>query len=349
MDSTPGLCILARYGSTNKQIFKWDGIKCDPDRVAEVKSIVRQRFNQLLEGNAVADPIKIFVKREAHKLKKLQTGAYRLISGVSLVDSLIDRILFGWILRRALDTVGTNPSMVGWSPVRGGWKYLKAYFAGKTLACLDKSAWDWTVQEWMIAAALDFIKQLAVNPPEWWIHMVELRFRLLFKDAVYQFSDGTQVKQPYWGIQKSGSLLTILLNTLWQYLLHVVARPEQPNIRMKIMGDDTVQEAPEDLEAYARDIAKLGACIKEVKTQNWIEFAGFAQFGMTCVPCYWRKHLFNLKYAERPMETLQSYQVLYSHDDIMSRYLERELLAYGAECVLPRSWCRSVMDRSERI
>lgn len=308
-----------------------------------MKSVVKHRFDQLLQGIEIADPIKVFVKQEPHKMDKIRKETYRLISGVSLVDSLVDRIIFGWILRRMLQTVGKNPSMVGWSPVRGGWKYLRQYFAGKTLACLDKSSWDWTVLEWMIAAMLEFVLGLAVNPPDWWIHMVEMRFYMLFHSASYQFSDGTYTRQNFWGIQKSGSLLTIFMNTVLQYIIHMMVMPGDNSVRMKIMGDDTVQEVPADIDRYVEDIRRLGPKVKEVKVLNWIEFAGFSVYYNTCLPVYWKKHLFNLRYAENPVQTMQSYQVLYSHDPVMFQYLERELVA-AKEVPYPKSWCKLIMD-----
>lgn len=340
------MCVLAHYGTTIGQIFGWDGMKVDPERYRLVLNVVKTRYNQLLQGVRISDPINVFVKREPHKISKLEAEAYRLISGVSLVDSLVDRILFGWILRRMLSTVGKNPSMVGWSPVRGGWKFLKQYFAGKTLACLDKSSWDWTVQEWMIQAFMEFVLSLPVQPPDWWRHMVEMRFVELFYKARYRFKDGTEVVQNEWGIQKSGSLLTILMNTVLQFILHLVVDPTDEQVKIKIMGDDTVQEVPDDIQNYVSEVRKLGPRIKEVKVMDWIEFAGFNQYEQTCIPAYWKKHLFILKYAENPIQTLQSYQILYSHDPVMFAFVERELMALGGE-PYPRKWCRAIMDVSD--
>ncbi len=74
MKSTPGYCVLTYYGSNNAQIFGWDGKDCDPDRVSIVRQHVKIRFDQLLMGNLISDDIKVFVKQEPHKLKKIQDG-----------------------------------------------------------------------------------------------------------------------------------------------------------------------------------------------------------------------------------------------------------------------------------
>lgn len=291
-----------------------------------------------------ADPLNVFVKIEPHKLKKDQDGAYRLISGVSLVDTMVDRILFGDLAERVLETSTQTPSYIGWSPIRGGWRNIARKFAGRQVVCLDKSSWDWTVVEWMVEAFTRFILGTAVNPPHWWKTLVEKRIRLLYRDAVFRFQDGTELKQAEWGIQKSGSFLTIIFNTVLQYILHALADPHALDVLMALLGDDSVQTKPEDLPSYIKRLEALGPIVKSSKVQHWVEFAGFAFTGLTCVPAYWKKHLFSLRYAENPVETLQSYQLIYAHDPVMFGYLTNELVRFGAHHCVTRQWCLEVMN-----
>lgn len=304
-----------------------------------------------MEGDAVADPLNVFIKREPHKVSKCREGKYRLISGVSLLDTLVDRILFGWLLRVALTTVLETPCMLGWSPVRGGWRVLSRSFSNQLVTCMDKAAFDWTVVSWMISAAESFILQLPVSAPEWWEKMVRLRFKLLYRDCVYQFPDGTQVRQDVLGIQKSGCLLTLILNSFWQILLHTYACLElnyNPLVDLPItLGDDTLQrwrKTYQELLEYSDVIARLGPKLKSVTLQHWVEFAGFLVVGNSCIPAYWRKHLFKILYAEHPIETLQQYQILYSHHTEFFKYLEKSLVNISPKDSLPLSWCRDVMD-----
>uniref|UniRef100_A0AB38ZKA2 RNA-directed RNA polymerase C-terminal domain-containing protein n=1 Tax=Crocidura tanakae ribovirus 2 TaxID=3139557 RepID=A0AB38ZKA2_9VIRU len=342
-DSTPGCCVLKNYGTSNREIFGWDGLQCDDERYAIVRGTVRARFDSLMRGDMIADPLNMFVKQEPCKVSKDELGAYRLISGVSLIDCMVDRILFGWLVRSALSSVLETPVMVGWSPIRGGWRYITRLFCGRPVVCLDKSAWDWTVLEWMVKAFETFILELPVDAPDWWTKMVKVRITLLYRDAVFKFKDGTEMRQGEWGIQKSGSLLTIIFNSVLQVLLHEMARPGCRK-KMVVMGDDTAQEEPDDLVSYVSAIQGLGPKIKEVRRQHWVEFAGFAFFGRTCIPAYWKKHLFTLRYTETPEQTLQSYQILYAHEPSMYAYVSSELKAYGSRVVYPLAWCRAVMN-----
>lgn len=348
MNSTPGCCVLNRLGTTNKEILKWDGLNCDPERVAFVKAAVRQRFDALLSGVKVSDDLNVFVKQEPHKVAKLREGRERLILAVSLIDTFVDRILFGWLGRLVVSTVGRTPCMVGWSPVRGGWRLLNAHYKRKRVTCLDKSAWDWTVTPWMVRAWRDFIRALPVNAPEWWLDMVDARFEQLFEKAVFRFKDGTVVFQSVVGIMKSGCYLTIILNSVGQSLLHYVAnsrlgyplKQDQPHV----MGDDTVQPLVLDLLAYVEQIRRLGAVVKEVSAQDFVEFAGFVFTDTGAWPCYWQKHLFSLQYAENLAETVYSYQLLYFHEPVMFAFLNRVALELGPEHVVPYNVARTVMD-----
>lgn len=351
MSSTPGNCSLAFLGTTNAQIFKWDGVVMDQERVDYVKSVVRFRFDSYMNGVAAADPLNMFIKREPTKFKKIESGAYRIISGVSLVDSLVDRVLFGWINRAACLSPGKTPCMVGWSPLRGGWRQVSHGFRGKRLNCLDKSAWDWTFIEWMVRASLDFILELPIGAPEWWKQMVVTRFRALYFEAEYKIKDGTVIVQREWGIQKSGSLLTLVLNSIMQDLIDDLALSDEDWLkprRKMIMGDDTSMEAVSDLEQYVARINSLGPMVKELNDQSWVEFAGFAFLENACWPVYWKKHLYNLKYSARPLEYLQILQVLYAHDPDMFAYLEAEIARADPKLALNRLWCLDIFNSELR-
>lgn len=346
--STPGYCALSVYGSTNGEILRWDGISFDPDRVAILREMVFSRLQRMLDGEEVFDNIKVFVKQEAHKRKKIDEGRFRLISAVSLIDTIVDRVLFGWLGRKVLNTVGRTPCLVGWSPVRGGWRQLSDKFRGKAVHCLDKEAWDWTVPAWLVDMWLDVILQLAVDAPAWWVSLVKLRFKILFESSVFQFDDGTCVWQGVKGIMKSGCYLTIILNSLGQSLLHYVAMIRCGNspshCEPLVIGDDTVQCKVDDLASYVQHLEDLGVRVKGAKVQHYVEFAGFAYDGKVCFPAYWQKHLFNMSVSRVLPELLRSYQFLYVHEPVMYEFICRVAKEINSDCLLPKIVALDIMD-----
>lgn len=171
----------------------------------------------------------------------------------------------------------------------------------KPVLCLDKSAWDWTVQGYMVELWIDFILDLMVDPPAWYRDALVTRFTALFRDAVYKFKDGSVAYQKGVGIMKSGCYLTLLLNSVSQTLLHMLAFTRMglvPASNLPIsIGDDTVQETPRDLYRYIEEIEGLGAKVKGVKLRTFIEFAGFSVNYDEAVPVYWENTYINCSTA----------------------------------------------------
>lgn len=348
MKSSPGICQFSVLGSTNGEVFRYTPeTGADPDRVQIVREAVLQRMRMMLDGTLVSDPLCVFVKPEPHTRRKLEQGRLRLISAVSLVDTLIDRVLLGWMQRNALQNIGATPCLTGWSPMGGGWKYLYKRFVGKPTMCLDKSSWDWTVQPYLVEMWLEFVLGIAVEHPQWWRTLVTGRFKCLFDEARFEFKDKTVATQNSPGIMKSGCLLTLLLNSVGQSLLHYLAMGRlglNPLFNQPVcVGDDTVQETVEPLEEYVQQIENLGAKVKGFKVRNWVEFCGFAFANGTCVPAYWQKHLFKLKYANLE-DCLESYQMIYANEPEMFEFLNRVAVEVSPVLALHPYQARAVMN-----
>jgi hypothetical protein len=294
--------VLSKYGTTNKQILLIDDFgNVNPDRFDLVKQIVRIRFDDVVSGKLIADDLNVFIKAEPITHKKFRENRDRLISAVSLVDTLVDRILFGWLQRKQRSSIGKTPCMFGWTPAYGGWKDLRAHFCGNPVLCLDKSSWDWTVQGHLVDFWYSFLTGLAIDAPLWWQRAVGVRLTMLFDKAVFRFKCGLRVPQVGRGIMKSGCFLTLTLNSVSQSYLHFLAAlrvGEDPVSTQPIcMGDDTVQLEVLSPRAYVVAMESFGCIIKGLKVRNYIEFCGLS-IGRTCRPAYWKKYLFLLQYGD---------------------------------------------------
>lgn len=261
------------------------------------------------------DPIKIFIKQEPHKLSKINYRE-RLILAVSMVDTMVDRMLFTEWAKAVQRLHPKLPMAVGWSPVNGGYRQLLARFPGKAYMS-DKQAWDWTAQGWIFKLCKAILFELGPANEEW-RKLVEYRFACLFELAVMQFSDGTLVQQQGPGIQKSGCFLTILINTLAQICLIRLAekRLGMPMGERDLwaMGDDTIEDVPPSVEQYTRMLELGGCIIKEYQCSDDLEFIGFTYpRDQIPVPAYLDKHVYNLVHCEESVycETLEQYLLLH--------------------------------------
>lgn len=346
--STPGCCALSAYGSDNRTAL---GIvtdpvtgrkRFDPDRVELLRRLVKDKW----DGQR-ADPLKVFVKQEPHKHAKLAEGRYRLITAVSLADTMVDRILFGPMWRKAMSRVLATPCAVGWSPIGGGWRLMNSIFREGTLS-IDKSAWDWTVQRWMVEIWYDLILSLHPGHPAWWEKQVLVRFSALFARARYRFSDGVELVQPTCGIMKSGCYLTLCLNSVAQVALHLLVtyrlgKPMDENVPLAF-GDDTVMNPFEWQEEYLEELNKF-CVVKQAEMAPFVQFVGFVVTEKGFVPEYWQKHLFQLAHLspEVACDTLKQYQMLYAYDPVMLRFIRNYASFICPSAILPDSELRQIV------
>lgn len=345
MSSVPGYCEMSRFGSTNGIALGWLPYSqaFEKERYRYFRSLVYARLLMVIEGD-VSDEIKVFVKPEPHKRNKIEEGRFRLISSVSLVDAMIDRILFMGLMLKVKNKFFSSGVMIGWAPVQGGYRYPSQLFNrrnGKKILLADRSSWDWTYQWFMAEASRDLIFRLTDSPPDWWVAAVNHRFESLFKTARFRFDDGEVIQQDDFGIMKSGCYLTIFLNSVAQLLLHAeIAEFDGPFI---CIGDDTAQlDQPDE---YLDKLKDFGIMLKVKRTEE-IEFAGFYLTLKAYIPAYVDKHLFTLAHLQvddedKVVQTLRSYQIMYAFVPEMLEIIRRIAVDLGLRRALMSTfWLR---------
>lgn len=315
--SIPGNCPLTRFGSTLGECLGFDGEAFDPERVSVLRCYVLDRIQTLLAGGKVSDPIKLFIKQEPHKREKLLEGRLRLISAVSVIDTMVDRMLFQDIFDQVVSTPLRTPVAIGWTPLGTGTSFLRAHFNGETFDT-DKKHWDWTFPWWLLAECYTILVDRP-DFPQWKKKIAYQRFYMLYRYAVFSFPDGSVVAQKGDGIQKSGCYLTLLLNSLGQWFLHALAE-EHLNVKVPMVtfGDDVTQASTDRNHDFVKFYQQLGFVVKSSVNKD-IEFCGFHLFSKSrFLPAYKSKHIFMLRHLttdnEIAAQTLQSYQYLYWFD-----------------------------------
>jgi hypothetical protein len=332
MNSVPGLCILRKLGSVNKDVFKYKDGVFDLERLRVIYWAVRSRFNDILEGQGGADNLYVFVKPEPTKISKIKEGRLRLIAGVSLIDSLVDRILMRHIVKKIQDGLGTHPIAVGWSPVVGSHTFHALMGNHDSWFSSDKSHWDWSLQKWHLDAILTIFKLMVKDPPAWWLKAIEFRFKALFEEPIWEFQDGMRIVQKEPGIMKSGCYLTIWLNSIGQIFLHHLASIQLDiplDYPFQCLGDDTIQYLPEEYEQAYDDAMKSYGFTTRTQRTKIPEFVGFHIHRHFHVPAYLSKHVFLLRHldldADMAASVLASYQLMYANHPTMIKHV-RDLI-----------------------
>ncbi|APG75756.1 hypothetical protein 2 [Wenzhou sobemo-like virus 2] len=332
-NSSPGCCEMKVYGTTNRECLGIqggpEGRYMDPVRVEALYRMVIGRIQNLFEGNYVSDNLLTFVKDEPTKLSKIETKRWRLISGVSLVDTMVDRILLQFLFEQYMDRLGTTPVAIGWNP------YTSAYLFSIVMTpsepkkvhpqyvAMDKSCWDWTVQTWLLDAIMQVFIGAVVEPPDWWVYLLKTRFYCLFEAPTFEFQDGFTIKQKEPGIMKSGCYMTLMANSIAQVLLDsLCAQAAKIDVHYPFWccGDDTIQMLPSDfrqLVDYINAMERYSYNLK-VSYHDEAEFVGSIMTRKGPVPAYQAKHCWLLQRLtlkpEDQIATLRSYQIMYANE-----------------------------------
>ncbi|APG75957.1 hypothetical protein 2 [Wenling sobemo-like virus 2] len=277
----------------------------------QLVTLVKQR----LDGNLPAFPIRLFVKPEWHKIEKLRQQRYRLISQVSVVDQVIDKLLVASYYDYENSHYIRQPGKVGWSYVGGGYKLVPRGWG------YDRKAWDWSVPSWLLEDYEFFLENQITSTKDHkdWLRK---RFAELYERPILQLSDGTLLQQLVSGVQKSGAYYTLNGNTTMQVLLHHATTLEsgEDSTPMIALGDDTVQPlaSPAYLEVLQRWVT-----LKEAVPN---EFCGMSYSGENVEPVYQDKHAMNLA-ADLSQDTLLQYHLLYGQSTKLPKLRRLNALA----------------------
>lgn len=334
MKSNPGLPLCYSYATIGDYLGYKEGYVPEA-KLRELWLLVQQRVI-----DKCWDPFRVFLKKEPVKKSKIEEGRYRLIFSGSLVDQIIDHLLFDQMNCEEVEKMWEVPSKVGWSPFGISCKKLLDLF--RKPICLDKSFWDWSMQGFVAEMDLRFRKEFSDDPL--WNELADSRYNYCFKEAEVMLSDGSVYKQQVGGIMKSGLVNTISTNSRAQVMLDLIVRKRlclKPGL-VCAQGDDTIQEEPQQLEEYLKEMAKLGV---KTKVEEGTAFCGFEL--TTKEPIYKEKHLAKMITAEwdNRESFFQSMQLMYAHSPDLD-WIQRVVTKLDLK-VLHKSVLRAMFDREE--
>nr|QZA75399.1 polyprotein P2ab [Southern bean mosaic virus] len=242
--ASPGVP-LSRLASTNKDLLKRHlelVALCVTERLfllSEAEDLHNKSPVDLVQMG-LCDPVRLFVKQEPHASRKVKEGRFRLISSVSLVDQLVERMLFGPQNQLEIAEWEHIPSKPGMGlslqrQAKSLFDDLRVKHSRCPAAEADISGFDWSVQDWELWADVEmrivlggFGQKLSIAARN--------RFSC-FMNSVFQLSDGTLIEQQLPGIMKSGSYCTSSTNSRIRCLMaELIGSPW-----CIAMGDDSVE------------------------------------------------------------------------------------------------------------
>jgi len=276
--------------------------------------------SEQLVREGICDPIKTFIKMEPHKISKLRDGKYRIISGVSVVDQIIDRLLFGPQNELEISQWDKTPSKPGIGLDDEGLRTMAEWFnnclaSGRKLLASDISGWDWSVQEWELYCDLRCREKLSNAEGSIWSHLARCRVFCISRKT-FVLPDSSLISQRNPGIQASGWYNTSSTNSRMRVAARAAAyaiycqrhgvQPDMDEVSVCVaMGDDCVEGAL-DGEVY-QILCELGHTVKDIAefdTLNGVEFCSHRWYADGLArPVNWVKTLF--RFAQHPTDPVQ--------------------------------------------
>jgi len=302
MDSSPGVPYMGLGVHENSELFERyrEAIK-----EAVWERIVLLATRDLVHDNVKAvdlvkggycDPVRIFVKNEPHNQLKVQQGRLRLISSVSLVDQLVERLLMSQQNKAEIDAWIHLPSKPGLGLDDPSLERIVAYVKPwkGTLYEADVSGWDFGMQWWEMHWEANIRAKLAGMEGKLY-HRIMVNRVWCEANSLFMLSDGGLVAQTVPGKRCSGSYNTSAGNSRVRVMLGYLVGSQN----IMAMGDDSVEEGtPEARDAYER----LGHIIKTfAESKDGFEFCSMrirdTNGKVTGEPVNWTRTFFRLLYA----------------------------------------------------
>lgn len=322
-DTTPGIP-LSHYGSKKEM---WIEEKSCTAR------LVLERLAMLLRVDpypssmdaedliriGYRDPIYLFIKDEPHKEEKIKLGRYRLISSVSLIDNLVERVLFSTHNKWEIQNHQLLSNKPGMGLHDDGLKELYSWFTelekNYPLCSSDISAWDWSVPGWLMDLDTRYRKHHSGGAHALLIE----RYMYGIQMKVFTTPHGLLIKQTTPGIVASGTYNTSSSNSHMRAMLAHIAR-----LRLGFehgngpygaeMGDDAVEIfVPGLKEEYTR----LGFTCKGVEQLPKGVFSFCSTFwdgSWEGRPENWKRSLFRFLFQDRSREEFPMIRDQLSYD-----------------------------------
>lgn len=277
-DSSPGVPYSVGSINSNRKLVDEQG-----DLILE---LALDRIERLIDfdccGSSVdllhldlCDPVRLFVKNEPHKLEKILKKRFRLISSVSLLDQIVERLLNGFINQQEILAWRQIPSQAGMGFTESSNEHIYNRVHDRTfvkpVSDNDVSAWDWSCKAWLLGIDVDIRFSLLSKHKVhgWWLSCSRARNYCLC-NSVFQLSDGRLISQNFSGLQKSGSYNTSSTNSHCRTFLAKLIGADF----VIDMGDDAVEDWVCDaVEKYLGYGFRVKSYVK--RTINDIEDSGF--------------------------------------------------------------------------
>jgi len=265
-DATPGTPYSLLGGDNGRLVDTHRAllIELTIRRLSRLRSSSPQTTSIEAVESDLCDPVRVFIKNEPHKLEKIRTRRLRLIWVLSVIDQLVERVLYADQTKCEISNWKTSPTKPGMGATDEDFSSLYDYMlqlnapahAPPGLSNTDVKGWDLTVKRWMQVA--DFATRML----HWNVDLESDLARVSYNvmelrcQPVISLSNGKLFVKLLPGNQISGRLITSNGNSRMRVVLASLRYAP-----CMAMGDDCVESSLG--EAAAPFYESLGFTVEE--------------------------------------------------------------------------------------
>jgi len=321
-DKSPGYPFNLRY-ATNREAMLAEGSRIVDLAILRLRLLLDPLFNfeemvadpYLLVSRGLVDPLHMFVKGEPHPARKATDGRWRCISSISVVDNLVETVLFDEPAKVLRDRVFLNTTATGIGFTdRQNREFLESQEAfikryGVPIQS-DQSGFDacHTLQTGLATCDIDALVYHKEGGLHNW-NVANRRYILLSAYSVVQL-DGILYVKAKPGMLNSGSKDTTRRNTLYQCLYSsyiTISRKGQVYMTLA-NGDDGLTYTDLSTDEYMRSARKAGFSLRDVSRTLPLEFCSHRYLGDGRAELLsWKKGVYRVLTSEvmKPEDAMQ--------------------------------------------
>lgn len=249
-DSTSGIPYAA-FGKDNEAVLKVvedELVRALIARLEKLSSDPCDHGPVDLVRRGLVDVVRLFVKQEPHKRAKIETGRFRLIMNISLLDQMVERVLYQSFSKDEISRWDSIPSKPGMGSADEGIEILARNLenlsARGALLDTDISAWDWQ-RKWWVSFVTVTTHLLQAGLFGQYAEMCYAR-EVCASAQVFATSAGELFVTRTFGIMSSGRFVTSFFNSKGRTAMCTMVGTD--NIAM---GDDCQEGVADSSDATA--------------------------------------------------------------------------------------------------
>lgn len=250
-DANPGFPLACHYAENQLAVQILGSEFIIDVTMARIKLLLNCDVSKLTPEEIIqqglADPIRAFIKNEPHPPRKQLTKRWRIISSVSLIDQIIDRLLHTtqnkveialWAFLPSAPGIGLSTDADGEHLV----KRVDRISGSKDVALSDIAGYDWSIQEWEIL--LDARVRCKLQEANETIEKLIMNRAHCLCRSVWAVPSGNLYSQQFRGVVKSGTFNTSSTNSRIRVMLAWLIGA----MWAIAMGDDCLEEPVDGAE-----------------------------------------------------------------------------------------------------